>query len=341
MKSIKKTASGAGNLEFVGSPTPRIKDDEILCRVLATAICGTDLHLEDWNDWAQRRLTPPTIIGHEFAGQVVEVGSKVQKISVGDVVSAESHVACHSCDMCEQEQFHVCRNTRIIGVHQDGCFAEYVAIPAENAWVCPGKQSVDVTAIMEPLGVAVHAMCEFPVKEKNIVITGCGPIGLMAVAIAKHLGAASIFAVEINSYRSDLARHMGADLVINPIKADTVREILGNTKGFGADVVVDFSGSAVAQEMIPEYIRPEGKIVIAGLPSNPVTLNMSELATHGVNLKGIAGRLMFESWERMGLMLRNGLDITPVITHHFSLEQYAQGFKLMRDGFCGKVLLTP
>lgn len=341
MKSITKTAAGEGNLALVGSPTPKIKDDEILCKVLSTAICGTDLHLEDWNDWAQRRLNPPTIIGHEFAGRVLEVGSDVKKIKVGDVVSAESHVICHSCDMCEQNLFHVCRNTSIIGVHRDGCFAEYIAIPAENAWVCPVEQPVDVTAIMEPLGVAVHAMCEFPVKGKNVVITGCGPIGLMAVAIAKHLGSASILAVELNPYRADIARHMGADLVIDPVKVDTVREVLGNTKGLGADIVVDFSGAAAAQELIPEYIRPEGKIVIAGLPSRPIKLNMSELATHGVLLKGIAGRLMFETWEQMGQMLKNGLNITPVITHHLSLEQYSQGFQLMRDGYCGKVLLIP
>jgi threonine 3-dehydrogenase len=341
MKCIKKTETGSGNLAYVEASVPQITEDEILCKVLSTAICGTDLHLEDWNDWAQRRLTPPTIIGHEFSGIVVEIGKNIKTINTGDVVSAESHVVCHSCDMCEQKQFHVCRNTRIIGVHRDGCFAEYVAIPAENAWVCPPKQSVEISSIMEPLGVAVHAMSEYPIKDKNVVITGCGPIGLMAIAIARHLNARTITAVELNPYRADLARLMGADNVIDPIKSDTVREVLRITNNLSAEVVVDFSGAAAAQELIPEYVCPEGKIVVAGLPSRPVKLNMAELATHGVELKGIAGRLMFDTWMQMQQMLETGLNVSPVITHYLQLEQFPQGFQLMRDGFCGKVLMMP
>ncbi|MCC8166477.1 MAG: L-threonine 3-dehydrogenase [Planctomycetes bacterium] len=342
MWSVVKTAPGKGNLAIERRPVPIPGPRDILVRVQAAAVCGTDVHIEEWNDRAEKRVPAGVIIGHEFAGDVVQVGSEVGNIRVGDIVSAETHIVCHGCDLCRNNHDHVCYNTRTIGVHRDGCFAEYIAFPAENAFVCDQRYSVDVLSMMEPFGAAVHGAMEFPVAGKSVAVVGCGPIGVMAVAVVKKLGARMVVAIEPNALRADMARHMGADAVVNPLEVDPVTTVKSLTPGgHGVDVVLEYSGNIPGVKAALGYIKPEGKIAAAGLPSRPIDFDFSEFVYRGLSLKGIAGRLMYKTWEDLAGLLDAGVDIAPVITHVMPMADYAEGLRLMRAGECGKVILKP
>lgn len=341
MKCVKKTVNGPGGLVLTTAPIPEIEDNEILVKVQASAVCGSDNHIDDWNDWAAARVKAPVIIGHEFAGEVVKIGSKVTTIQVGNIVSAETHVICNTCELCQEGNGHVCYNTSTIGVHRNGSFAEYIAIPEDNAFVCDPSIPIEVSSMMEPLGAAVHTVMEYPVATKTIVISGCGPIGCMAVAVAKKVGAAKVIAVEPNEYRAKMAMDMGADVIVNPMKEKTVDAIKALTGGKGADVVLEFSGVASAVRDGIESLRPEGKMAALGLPSKPVEFNMGEFVYRGLELKGIAGRLMYTTWHQMQGLLNSGLDISKIVTHVLPLDQYEEGLRLMKSGECGKVILKP
>ena len=341
MHCIVKTAAGPGNIALQKRPIPRPGPRDVLVRIQASAVCGTDVHIEEWNDWAMKRVPPGIIIGHEFAGDVVEVGSDVKTIKVGDIVSAETHIVCNACDLCHNGYEHVCYNTTTIGVHRDGSFAEYIAFPAENAFVCNPKYPVEVLSMMEPFGVAVHGATEFPVAGKAVAVVGCGPIGVMAVAVAKKLGARKVIAVEPNAMRGEMAVRMGADAVVDPLARDPIEAVRGLTGGRGADVVLEFSGNIPGVRAALGYCKPEAKIAAAGLPSRPLEFDLSEFAYRGLTLKGIAGRLMYKTWEDLAGLLDAGVDISPVITHVLPMSEYEEGLRLMRNGECGKVILKP
>lgn len=341
MYCIVKKATGPGNLVVEKRPIPQVGPRDILVKVRAAAVCGTDVHIEEWNDWAQKRVPANTIIGHELAGDVVEVGREVTNIKVGDIVSAESHISCHHCPLCRENEDHVCYNTSVIGVHRDGCFAEYIAFPAEIAYVCDPKYSIEMLSMMEPFGAAVHGAMEFPVGGKTVAVVGCGPIGAMAVAVVKKLGAQKVIAVEPNAMRGELARTMGADDVVDPLKQDPVATVKSLSGGRGVDVVLEYSGNIPAVKAALQYCRPEAKIAATGLPSRPIDFDFSEFVYRGLTLKGIAGRLMYKTWNQMDGLLKAGVDINPVITHVMPMDKYEEGLRLMRNGECGKVILKP
>jgi len=341
MKCVVKEKTGPGNLKLTTRPIPEIEDYDILVKVLATAVCGTDVHIQEWNDWAAKRVAPPTIIGHEFAGEVVKTGKNVTTVNIGDIVSAETHIVCNSCDLCRSGKEHVCYNTRTIGVHRDGSFAEYIAFPAENAFICDPNIPIEVLSMMEPLGAAVHTVMEFPVTAKKVAVVGCGPIGVMGVAVAKKIGAAQIIAVEPNEKRAKLAAEMGANLVINPIVEDPVKKIKAITGGHGVDIVLEFSGNIPAIKAAIQYLKPEGKLAALGLPSKPLDFDFSEFVYKGITIKGIAGRLMYQTWEQMKGLIESGLDVSSVVTHTLSLDEYEEGLRMMKAGECCKAILKP
>lgn len=342
MKCVIKEEAGTGHIKLVTRPVPKPGPREVLVKVKAAAICGTDVHINQWDDWAKKRIKPGVIIGHEFAGEVVETGSDVRSVKVGDIVSAESHIVCNTCEMCHEGNRHVCYNTELFGVTRDGCFAEYTVLPEENAFVCDPSLPIEVLSMMEPLGVAIHGIMEFPVAAKTVAIIGCGPIGVMAVAVAKKVGAAKVIALEPNAMRGAMAIRMGADHLINPIEQDPAAAVKALTRGGrGVDVVVDYSGNAGALAASFSYCKPEAKIVAVGIPSKSIQFHMGEFVYSGMIMKGIAGRLMYQNWEQMRSLLAAGLDITPVITHSLSLDKFEEGLGLMERGECGKAILKP
>jgi len=341
MKCIVKTKNLPGHLELLEKEVPNIGNKEILVKVLATAICGTDVHILDLDPWAEARIEAPITIGHEFVGEVIEIGESVSTIKVGDIISAESHIVCNLCEQCRNGNRHVCPNTKIIGVNVNGSFAEYITIPEENAFLCDFAGSIEIKSLMEPLGVAVHAMMEYPISGKNVVIVGCGPIGLMSVAIAKFVGATNIIAIEPNNFRRKLALQIGATFAINPLNEDPTRFINDNIGMSGVDIVVDFSGNVDAINKSLTYLKPEGKLVGVGIPAGRAEVNVSEFVYRGLTWKGISGRKMYKTWEIMRGLLDAGLDIQPVITHVLPLEKFTEGLNLMKSGLCGKVILIP
>lgn len=342
MHCVVKTTPGPGNLEYTTHPIPQIGPREILVKVKAAAICGTDVHIKHWNAWAENRMHPPVVIGHEFSGEVVEIGSEVKNVKVRDRVSSESHIACNTCELCREGHRHVCSNTSIIGVHQDGAFAEYIAIPEEIAFVyndpsLPWEQ----LALMEPFGVAVHGMMEFPLMGRTVALIGAGPLGTMGILLAKHAGAAKIIVLEPNEERGKNALALGADVVINPIEEDPVAAVKKLTGGLGVHQAVDFSGSIAGLSAAVNYVRPEGWLVCVAIPSKPFTFDLAEFSYRGCSIKGIAGRKMFENWEDMRGLMMGGLDLAPIVSHHLPLSEFAQGLELMEQGKCCKCILLP
>lgn len=342
MNAIVKTAPGPGNLALSTRPIPQIGPQDILVRVKAAALCGTDLHIRHWNEWAALRMQPPVIIGHELAGEVMEIGSEVRNVKVGDRVSSESHIACNRCEICREGNRHVCPHTKAIGVHRDGCFAEYIAIPEEIAFVYPDASLPwEQLALMEPFGVVVHGMLEYPLLARTVAIIGAGPLGTMGILIAKQAGASRIIVLEPNHQRAQEALALGADVVVDPSSEDPVAAVKKLTGGFGVHIAVDFSGSIPALSAAVNYVRPEGQLVCVALPSRPFTFDLAEFSYRGCVLKGIAGRRMYESWEQMRGLLAGGLDLSPVISHTLPLAEYETGMNLMEQGACLKCILVP
>lgn len=342
MKCVIKEAVGPGHIKLVDRPVPNPGPREVLAKVLGAAICGTDVHIKQWDDWAHKRVKPGVIMGHEFAGEVVEVGAEVISVKVGDIVSAESHIVCNTCEMCRNGYHHVCYNTELFGVNRDGCFSEYAVLPEENAFVCDPSLPIEVLSLMEPLGVAIHGIMEYPVAAKTVAIIGCGPIGAMAVAVAKKVGAEKVLALEPNAMRGEMALKMGADHLINPVEEDPVEAVKALTRnGRGVDVVVDYSGNVQAVTASFSYCKPEAKVVGVGIPSRPIEFHMGEFVYRSLTMKGIAGRLMYQNWEQMRGLLAAGLDVSPVVTHTLPLNRVEEGLGLMERGECGKAILKP
>ncbi|GGA34766.1 L-threonine 3-dehydrogenase [Kroppenstedtia guangzhouensis] len=342
MRALVKHHAGFGaQLREVPIPVPG--PDEVLVKVRATTICGTDVHIYRWDDWASARVKTPMIFGHEFSGEVVEVGAGVRQLSVGDHVSAETHIVCGYCPQCRRGEAHVCANTEIIGVHRTGCFAEYAVMPADNLWKHNEELPPEVASAMEPMGNAVHTALSGPIAGKSVAVIGCGPIGVMAVAVANAAGASQVIALDLNEYRLELARKMGADVQIHSGRQDPVRETAKWTKNRGVDVVLEMSGNATAIRQGFSMLTAGGRISMLGLPTRPVELDVSnEIVFKGIQVHGIVGRRMYETWQQTTAFLESGqVDLAPMITHRFSLDEFEKGFEQMMSGNSGKVVLYP
>ncbi|MEB3236168.1 MAG: L-threonine 3-dehydrogenase [Candidatus Sericytochromatia bacterium] len=342
MRAVVKAAAAPGaELQHVDVPVPGPRD--VLVRVQATTVCGTDLHIYDWDAWAQERTRPPLIAGHEFSGEVVAVGSEVDNLVPGDRVAAETHVVCGTCRACREGQAHVCRRTVILGVDTSGSYAEYVRLPAGNGIKIPESMDPVVASLLEPFGNAVHTVLSGPVAGRTVLVMGCGPIGIMACAVAAAAGAAAVFAVDINPYRLEFARRMGATHTILSTEEDPVAAIRRATGGEGADVVCEMSGHPVAIRQAFEALAYAGRFSMLGLPSKPVELDIANgIVFKGATVHGIAGRRMYETWSQaMGLVGSGRVDLAQLVTHRLPLDAFDEAMSLMRSGSCGKVALLP
>ncbi|MDR7545193.1 MAG: L-threonine 3-dehydrogenase, partial [Armatimonadota bacterium] len=314
---------------------------DVLIRVAAGGICGTDLPIYRWDPWAQSRIRPPRIIGHEFCGTVAAIGADVTAVAVGDRVAGECHIACGWCSRCRHGQAHICERLEIVGVDRDGAFAEYVVLPATNAWRLDPAIPLEIAAIMDPLGNAVHTALATDITTKAVAITGCGPIGLMAIPVCRMAGAALVVASDVRPGRLALARRMGADVTMDARGEDVVKRIRRLTDGQGADAVLEMSGHPAGIRDALRAVRSGGWVGLLGLPSAPVELDLAnDIIFKAVRVEGIFGRRLWQTWEQMTVLLKRGLDISPVITHRFPLERFEEAFALLESGEAGKVILT-
>jgi threonine 3-dehydrogenase len=338
MLALVKVDAGPG-LRLQEVPAPEIGINDVLIRVHKTGICGTDLHIESWDPWAARTIQPPLVVGHEFVGEIVEVGSNVNDFHPGDLVSGEGHVTCGRCRHCLAGQRHLCANTVGLGVGRDGAFAELVALPMTNIWHhWPGIDE-DVAAIFDPFGNAVHTALAFPVLGEDILITGAGPIGLMATAVVRHAGARHVVVSEPNELRRELAMRMGATIAIDPRtrELDDVETELGMVEGF--DIALEMSGNATALRSAIANMAHGGRIAVLGIPTDEIQIDMSHVVFNQLTLRGIYGREMYETWYKMTVMLQSGLDIRPAITHRFGFRDFEAAFAVARSGDSGKVIM--
>ncbi|MGE1062178.1 alcohol dehydrogenase catalytic domain-containing protein [Megasphaera paucivorans] len=341
MKCVIKSASGVGNIKLVERPIPEVGPNDVLVKVKAVAVCGTDVHIMDWTEWAAKRMNPPSIIGHEFSGQIIKKGELVKQVQIGDAVAAETHIVCHTCDLCHNGCEHVCYNTETIGASRDGALAEYVAIPAENAVVFKKFASWEILSLMEPFVAAVHAVTQFSISGKTVGVIGCGPIGCMGILIAKKCGASKVIAIEPIEQRGNKALEVGADILINPITVNIKQAVQDANDGDLIDIVLDFSGNVGAIQDCMTYIKPEGKIAILGLSEKKMTFKLDEFVYRGLTLKGIAGRRMYRDWETAKGLLAGGLDLSKIITHKLPMVEFQKGLELMKTGKCCKCVLIP
>ncbi len=339
MRALVKARSEPG-IWYEDIRRPKIGHNDVLIRVRRTAICGTDIHIYQWDDWAQRTIPVPMAVGHEFFGEIVDVGTEVRGFAAGDRVSAEGHVTCGVCRNCRAGRRHLCANSEGIGVNRPGAFAEYVCVPAFNVFKLPDAISDDMAAILDPLGNAAHTALSFDLVGEDVLITGAGPIGIMAVAIARYCGARHIVITDVNEYRLDLARKMGATVALNVAEGsidDTMRE-LGMTEGF--DVGMEMSGNPSAFRDLVRTMHHGGNVALLGIPPDDMAIDWNQVIFKGLVLKGIYGREMFETWYKMASMLQSGLQIEPVITHRFPVSDYQSAFELMASGQSGKIILA-
>jgi len=338
MKALVKSRKAPGLwLEEVAEPEIGIND--VLIRVTHTGICGTDLHIYDWDEWAQATIPVPMATGHEFVGEIVEVGSNVSDFHPGEVVSGEGHVVCGRCRNCLAGRRHLCAHTLGVGVNRPGAFAQFIALPMTNIWRHDPGINREVAAIFDPFGNAVHTALSFPVLGEDVLVTGAGPIGLMAVAVARHAAARHIVVTDLNPFRLELAQKMGATLAVNPstTSLSETQKQLGMQEGF--DVGLEMSGSPAAFRDMIANMSHGAKIAMLGIPAKDMSINWRQVIFNMLTIKGIYGREMYETWYKMTVMLESGLDITPVITHRFDFREYEKGFEVMHSGNSGKVIL--
>jgi len=338
MKSLAKLERVPG-IWLHEAPVPRIGHNDVLIRIRKTAICGTDIHIYKWDEWAQQTIPVPMVIGHEYVGEIAEVGGEVRGLKVGDRVSGEGHITCGHCRNCRAGRRHLCRNTIGVGVNRPGAFAEYLVLPAENVFKLPEAISDDYAAILDPLGNATHTALSFDLVGEDVLITGAGPIGIMAAAICRHVGARNVVITDVNPYRLELARKMGVTRAVN-VAEEPLREVmaeLGMHEGF--DVGLEMSGSAAAFNEMLEVINHGGKIALLGIPPRDTAIDWNQVIFKGLILKGIYGREMYETWYKMAALIEGGLDLDPVITHRLPVDRFQEGFEIMASGRSGKVIL--
>ncbi|MGS2723363.1 L-threonine 3-dehydrogenase [Porticoccus sp. GXU_MW_L64] len=338
MKALSKLKPEPG-IWMTDVARPEMGHNDLLIKMRKTAICGTDMHIYNWDKWSQDTIPVPMVVGHEFVGEVVDMGQEVRGFAVGDRVSGEGHITCGHCRNCRAGRRHLCRNTEGVGVDRPGAFAEYLVIPAFNAFKLPDDIPDDLAAIFDPFGNAVHTALSFDLVGEDVLITGAGPIGIMAVAIAKHCGARHVVITDLNDYRLDLARKMGASRAVNVAneKLPTVMKELGMTEGF--DIGLEMSGVPVAFNDMLHNMNHGGRIAMLGIPPGEMAIDWNQVIFKGLILKGIYGREMFETWYKMSSLIQSGLDLAPIITHHYPVDDFQQGFEMMASGHSGKVIL--
>ncbi len=339
MKTLAKVKSEPG-IWMVDAAKPDVGPNDVLIKIKKTAICGTDMHIYKWDEWSQKTIPVPMTVGHEYVGTVAGMGSEVKGLKIGQRVSGEGHLVCGHCRNCRAGRRHLCRNTTGVGVNRPGAFAEYLVIPAENAFPIPDDIPDDIAAIFDPFGNATHTALSFDLVGEDVLITGAGPIGIMAVAICRHVGARHIVITDVNEYRLDLAKKMGATRAVNVSKekiTDVMHE-LGMTEGF--DVGLEMSGVPAAFRSMLEAMNHGGKIAMLGIPPSEAAVDWNQVIFKGLIIKGIYGREMYETWYKMVAMIQSGLDLTPIITHRFNVSDFQQGFETMGSGNSGKVILS-
>jgi threonine 3-dehydrogenase len=334
---VKKEAAPGIWLDDV--PEPKVGPNDVLIEIEKTAICGTDMHIYKWDAWAQKTIPVPMAVGHEYCGRIVDLGSEVRGLKAGDRVSGEGHITCGYCRNCRAGRRHLCRNTVGVGVNRPGAFAEYLCIPAVNAFQLPDSIRDDIASILDPFGNATHTALAFNMVGEDVLITGAGPIGIMAVAIARFVGARNVVITDVNDYRLDLARKMGATRAVNVTREslDQVMKDLSMQEGF--DVGLEMSGNAAALREMLRTMHHGGSIAILGIPPDDTAIDWNQVIFKGLTLKGIYGREMFETWYKMSALLQSGLNIDPIVTHHFPVQEFKQGFETMGSGKSGKVIL--
>ncbi len=342
MKALRKTEAAKG-LRIESVPVPEVGHGDALVRVKAASICGTDLHIYGWDRWSQGRIKPPVTLGHEFCGVVERVGADVSSVQAGDYVSAEMHVNCGHCHQCRLGEAHICPNVKVIGIDQDGAFAEFVKIPATNIWKLDAAIPERYGAILDPLGNAVHTVLAGAIAGQTALVTGCGPIGLMSIALAKACGSSTVFATEVNEHRRELAKEMGADVVINPAAEDAVKKILEATGGTGVDVLLEMSGVATAIQQGFKALRAGGRASLLGIPTENVPLDLvNDVIFKGATVQGIYGRRMYQTWVQMTALLKAGrLNLEPLFGEKVALEEFEDAFGKLQSGMAGKILIYP
>ncbi|MEW5922252.1 MAG: L-threonine 3-dehydrogenase [Bacillota bacterium] len=341
MKALVKDKAGPGAVIKLVA-IPELGPHDVLVKVAAASICGTDLHIYRWDKWAASRMKPPVVLGHEMSGNIEKVGSAVKSWHEGDYVSLECHKTCGRCYQCRTGQAHICRDYTILGVDFDGCFAEYVRVPEANLWETDPKIPPEIACLQDPVGNAVLAAASVDVTGKTVMITGCGAIGLFAIGVARVLGAAKVYAVDINDYRLKIAKKMGSTRTINPLQQNPVQEVLLDTRGDGVDIVMEMSGNEQCLHYGLKAVKNGGRVALLGIPEEKICLDLAnEVIFKGVTLAGVTGREIFATWHKTSALLNSILDIRHVITHKMKLEQFEDAFKLMQSGECGKIILYP
>lgn len=338
MKALAKVKAEPG-IWMTDVPEPEVGHNDLLIKIKKTAICGTDVHIYNWDHWSQENVPVGLVTGHEYSGEVVGMGQEVTGFKVGDRVSGEGHITCGHCRNCRAGRRHLCRNTQGVGVNRAGAFAEYLVIPAFNAFKLPDDVTDDMAAIFDPFGNAVHTALSFNMVAEDVLITGAGPIGIMAAAVAKHVGARNIVITDVNDFRLDLAKKMGASRIVN-VARESLRDVMKElkmTEGF--DVGLEMSGVPSAFQSMLSAMNHGGKIAMLGIPPEQMGIDWNDVIFKGLELKGIYGREMFETWYKMAGLIQSGLDLNPIITHHYSIDEFQQGFDVMRSGQSGKVIL--
>lgn len=338
MKSLAKLKKEPG-IWMTETERPELGHNDVLIKIKKTAICGTDIHIYNWDEWSQNTIPVPMTVGHEYVGEIVEVGQEVKGLNIGDRVSGEGHITCGYCRNCRAGKRHLCRNTEGVGVNRPGAFAEYLALPAINVFKLPKEISDEIASIFDPFGNAVHTALSFDLVGEDVLITGAGPIGIMAVAICKFVGARHVVITDVNEYRLDLAKKMGATRAVN-VKDTNLREVmneLGMTEGF--DVGLEMSGVPSALKQMLDTMNHGGKIAMLGIPPKDMPMDWNQVIFKGLQIKGIYGREMFETWYKMASLIQAGLDITPIVTHRYSVNDYQEAFEVMNSGQSGKVIL--
>jgi threonine 3-dehydrogenase len=341
MRAVAKVQAGEG-LALVDHPVPGFGPDEVLVRVTAASICGTDVHIYNWDAWSQARIKPLVVLGHEFAGEVVACGAEVTDLALGTPVSAEGHILNADAQHVVPGQEHLATDMQVIGIDRDGAFAEYVSVPRRNLWINPPELAPEIASLQDPLGNAVHTVHAQSVVGRHVLITGAGLIGLMAIPVAKAAGAAAVYVTDINPGRLDMARRMGADLALDA-REDTAVALDAATGGAGIDVLLEMSGSALALDQGMAALRPGGEVAVLGLPSRPIEIDWGKhVVIKGATIRGIYGRKIWETWHIMRALLATGaVDLQPLVTHRFGLDDFQAAFDVMRSGESGKVILLP
>ncbi|MEY0008489.1 L-threonine 3-dehydrogenase [Providencia rettgeri] len=339
MKALSKLKAEPG-IWMTDVPKPELGHNDVMIKIRKTAICGTDVHIYNWDEWSQKTIPVPMVVGHEYIGEIVAIGQEVKGFKIGDRVSGEGHITCGHCRNCRGGRTHLCRNTIGVGVNREGCFAEYLVIPAFNAFKIPDNIPDEIAAIFDPFGNAVHTALSFDLVGEDVLVSGAGPIGIMAAAVCRHVGARHVVITDVNDYRLELAKKMGVSRAVN-VSRENLKDVmneLGMKEGF--DVALEVSGAPAAFQTMLDTMNHGGRIALLGIPPASMATDWSQMIFKGLFIKGIYGREMFETWYKMATLIQSGLDLSPIITHQFPIDEFQKGFDIMRSGQSGKVILN-